>query len=84
MLEELYNHFDYQVKHGGIHQSLIAKIYGIYTVKLQGLRAISLFIMKNSIMITNPKNQINLKFDLKGSKVKRRVLPRDIYSFTER
>ena len=58
--------------------SLIAKIYGIYRVKLDGLSAINLMVMKNSIMKVHHSSQILHKFDLKGSKVKRRVLPEAI------
>ena len=82
MLPNLIEHVKKQKKSG--NPSMIAKIYGIYSIQLQGLKQISLFIMKNSTLKASPKNEMSLKFDLKGSKVKRRVLPLDIHQYSQR
>ena len=39
--------------------------------------------MSNSARLVSPLNEMSLKFDLKGSKVKRRVLPLNIQSFSK-
>jgi hypothetical protein len=48
----------------------------MYEVKLSGVKSVNFMIMKNSIQKLSPKNQIYLKFDLKGSKINRRSLPK--------
>ena len=63
---------------------MLAKIYGIYTVRLKGMNPIDLMIMGNSIRKTSPKNSIPYKFDLKGSKIKRSSLPKKIHFYSKR
>ena len=52
----------------------------MYEVKLSGVKSVNFMIMKNSIQKLSPKNQIHLKFDLKGSKINRRSLPKGVSS----
>ena len=68
----------YKKMHEQGRPSLMAKIYGIYTVKVSGLRSMHLMVMKNSIVKVNGSNKLLHTFDLKGSKIKRRVLPLSI------
>ena len=42
-----------------------------------------LMVMKNSILKMNPGSKITCTFDLKGSMVKRLVLPKDKNNFTK-
>ena len=51
-------------------KSLIAKIYGIYTVKMEDIREVHILIMGN--LFLNVKEKIS-EFDLKGSIVNREV-----------
>ena len=67
-LPKFFEHF----KKGG---SLLARIYGIFKVQLKGMNPICLMVMKNSIMA---KDKVPYKFDLKGSEIKRQVLPENI------
>lgn len=61
--------------------SLVAPIFGTFRVKLQGIRAINVLVMRNSIQKSSPFNEIQYKFDLKGSKIKRRVLPENVNTY---
>lgn len=57
--------------------STICKVFGIYTFKLN-LTNVHVMLMKNSLLLTNPENVMTHIFDLKGSKVNRKVMPRDL------
>ena len=52
--------------------SLISKIFGVFTVKRQGTSPITLCLMENTVMLTNDK-MLQYKFDLKGSTHGRRT-----------
>jgi hypothetical protein len=51
--------------------SLLARIYGIYTVKMEDVEPVHLILMGNTKK-SNDKNIVNV-FDLKGSFVNREV-----------
>ena len=55
----------------------ICHVYGIYTLKLN-LTEIHVMLMKNSLLLTDPRNIMSHIFDLKGSKVKRKVIPNNL------
>ena len=63
--------------------SFIAPILGTFRIKLQGLKGINVLIMRNSIVKINEMNSIQYKFDLKGSKVNRRVLPLNANNYNQ-
>lgn len=52
-------------------QTLLAKIVGVYEVRMQGLRPVNVIVMKNCILKTHEDNKITLKFDIKGSMISR-------------
>ena len=52
--------------------SLLARIYGVYTVKIQGCCAVHLMLMAHTMQIESP-NLVQRVFDLKGSTVDRKV-----------
>ena len=52
------------------NQSLIAKVYGVFTIKSSVFKSVNVMIMKNTSANTNPDNY-SVKFDLKGSLYKR-------------
>ena len=52
--------------------SLLARIYGIYTVKIDGICAVHLMLMAHTMQVFNPDN-VERVFDLKGSTVDRKV-----------
>ena len=51
-------------------QSLIAKIYGVYTIKMEDIKEVHIFLGDN--LFFNVKQKIS-EFDLKGSTINRRV-----------
>ena len=51
-------------------KSLIAKIYGIYTVKMEDIREVHILLMDNLFMKVQDKLS---EFDLKGSIINREV-----------
>mmetsp|Transcript_33104 Transcript_33104/g.23875 ORF Transcript_33104/g.23875 Transcript_33104/m.23875 type:complete len:128 (+) Transcript_33104:1607-1990(+) len=57
--------------------SLIAKIFGVFTVRADSIHEVSIILMENTLRL---KDSSNLKhvFDLKGSIVKRNVPPENI------
>ena len=63
------SYFTYLKKHA---TSLLARIYGVYTVKIEGLDAVHLMLMAHTMQINNSCN-IERVFDLKGSTVDRKV-----------
>lgn len=52
--------------------SLLAKIFGVYTVKLEGTGSVHIMVMENTLQLKNPDELTHL-FDLKGSWVDRRT-----------
>lgn len=46
--------------------SLIAKIFGVFTVKKEGMEAVHLMLMEN-VMQFKDKNKVRFVYDLKGS-----------------
>ena len=46
--------------------SLLAKIFGVFTVKKEGMEKVHLMLMENT-MLFKDKNKIKWVFDLKGS-----------------
>ena len=52
------------------NKSLIAKIYGVFTIKSNVFKSVDVMIMENTSYKKKPKNQ-SVKFDLKGSLYKR-------------
>ena len=46
--------------------SLLAKIFGVFTVKKEGMEKVHLMLMENTMQFTD-KNKIKFVFDLKGS-----------------
>mmetsp|Transcript_8448 Transcript_8448/g.12893 ORF Transcript_8448/g.12893 Transcript_8448/m.12893 type:complete len:136 (+) Transcript_8448:2578-2985(+) len=57
-------------------QSLLARIYGVYSVQIDEQEPVYLIMMGTSALCDN--NYVRYKFDLKGSLVKRIVEERDI------
>jgi len=52
------------------NQSLIAKIYGCYTIKTNQFKAVHIIVMENTARLISPTNH-KLIFDMKGSSVNR-------------
>ena len=48
------------------NKSLLARIYGVYTVKMEGLQEVHLMLMAHTLQIKD-KHSIERVFDLKGS-----------------
>ena len=66
MLDDLVDHFR-------VHRdSLIARIYGIFTIKSNVFAPLDLIVMQNTANLKISRNQL-LEFDLKGSTTKRKV-----------
>jgi len=74
MLPSMLDHF--QKLKNKRESSVLARVYGLYTVKLEGVNAVHLMIMRNSINKTQEDSTIPYTFDLKGSSIKRRALPK--------
>lgn len=54
------------------NQSLIARIYGIFTFKSNRFAPINVIVMQNTSKLTHRKSQ-KMIFDMKGSTVDRKV-----------
>lgn len=54
------------------NQSLLARIYGIFTFSTNQFKDLDVMIMQNTAQVYNKKN-IRFSFDLKGSKIARKV-----------
>ena len=54
--------------------SLIARIYGIYQVEMEGIVPVNLLLMANTIQKINPRNITDKIYDLKGSYINRLVV----------
>jgi 1-phosphatidylinositol-4-phosphate 5-kinase len=52
--------------------SILAKIFGVFTIKLGWLNELHVMLMENTIFLENPNNLQHI-FDLKGSTVNREV-----------
>ena len=65
MVNDMKNHF-------AEGESLLAKIYGLYTIKTNKFSPVDIIIMKNTNRRINKKNQ-TITFDLKGS-IKNRIV----------
>ena len=52
--------------------SLLSKIFGVFTVKMQGVGAVHIMLMENVLRLKDPES-LNYIFDLKGSLVDRKV-----------
>jgi len=63
---------DYLVHLKEVRSSLMARIYGIYTVKMEDVAPVSLIMMANSVQVLS-KAGIRQSFDLKGSSINRNV-----------
>ena len=65
MLDSLIQHYE-ETK----NQSLLARIYGIYTIRTKLFVPMTVMVMQNTVLLNN-KNMKGLSFDLKGSLVNR-------------
>lgn len=63
---------DYLVHLKEHRSSLLARCYGIYTVKMEDVAPVSLILMSNSVQVVS-KTAIRQSFDLKGSSINRNV-----------
>ena len=52
------------------NESLLARIYGLFTISSNVFASVSIILMQNTVQMTNTKNQ-KIVFDLKGSQAKR-------------
>jgi phosphatidylinositol-4-phosphate 5-kinase-like protein 1 len=53
-------------------QSLLARVYGIYSLKMEGLKSINIILMGNTLRWQN-RGDISKIYDLKGSSFNRHV-----------
>ena len=67
MLDDLIKH----VQKTG-NKSLLARIYGVFTIKSNYFDQLDIMIMQNTSLLEN-KNNPKMVFDLKGSTVKRKT-----------
>lgn len=63
---------DYELHLNENPQSIISRIYGVYTIRMQKIATVNLMLMANTLMFRNSSN-IERIFDLKGSTVSREV-----------
>lgn len=75
LLPDLYKHFKANPS------SLLARIYGVYTVKMKNYDEVYLILMGNCLKFEN-RFDITRVYDLKGSKVKRHVKTDNAFSST--
>ena len=52
--------------------SILAKIFGVFTVKMRGVESVHIMLMENTLRLKDP-DRLNYIFDLKGSTVDRMV-----------
>mmetsp|Transcript_449 Transcript_449/g.902 ORF Transcript_449/g.902 Transcript_449/m.902 type:complete len:227 (+) Transcript_449:1407-2087(+) len=64
MIESLRQYHDYIEQNPS---SLIARIYGVFQVEMEGIVPVNLLLMANTIQSLSPLNKIIKVFDLKGS-----------------
>ena len=79
MLKILSSYVDHISRSG--NRSLLARIYGVFTIKTSHFPDLDFVIMQNTVKLFNKANS-KLTFDLKGSKTKRwvKVSASDIHS----
>lgn len=53
-------------------KSMLARIYGIFTVSMKGYRPVNLILMCNTLRLKKPEDLFRI-YDLKGSRVGREV-----------
>lgn len=70
MLNMIDEFIDHLVQRG--NNSLIARIYGIYTIKTNAFADVDFLVMQNTVQMSNPKNS-KMVFDLKGSTTNRLI-----------
>ena len=58
--------------HKSVKNSLLAKILGVFTVKMSKMDAVHIILMENTLRLKDPE-RLNYIFDLKGSLVDRKV-----------
>ena len=63
MLDMLPSYIEHNLKYP---DSLISKIFGVFTVKREGMAPVILCLMENTVQLKSPK-MLRYKFDLKGS-----------------
>lgn len=61
MLDDLILHFEKTD-----NRSLLARIYGLFTIKTNVFKSVNVIIMQNTVILTN-KAKPRMSFDLKGS-----------------
>ena len=52
--------------------SLLAKIFGVFSIKMRGMSTVRVMLMENTLRLKDPDN-LKYIFDLKGSLVDRKV-----------
>jgi len=72
MIESLRQYHDYIEQNPS---SLIARIYGVYQVEMEGIVPVNLLVMRNTMQKLRRRNDITKIYDLKGSFKNRIVLP---------
>ena len=70
MMQSLPNYFEHISKN---HNSLIARIYGIFQVQMEGIVPITLLLMQNVTHKADPNSKVFKTYDLKGSWLNRIV-----------
>jgi hypothetical protein len=73
LLPDLYRHYSENPN------SLISKVYGVYTVKMKNYKPVNLILMENTLKFANKKN-ITRVYDLKGSRTNRYVKTKNVLS----
>jgi hypothetical protein len=71
MMENLPLYFDYIMSN---KDSLIARIYGVFQVEMEGIVPVNLLLMANTIQLQDKENAVQKVYDLKGSKINRMVV----------
>ena len=76
-LETFKKIFRQYVRHVEQHQdSLLARIYGVYSIKMQDMDPISIVLMENTKRTFDDETTLMYTFDLKGSQVNRESKPK--------
>jgi len=70
MMENLPIYFEYIRAN---KSSLIARIYGVFQVEMEGIVPVNLLLMANTIQNYDQINTIKKVYDLKGSEINRMV-----------
>lgn len=72
-----------ELKKRAFKPSLLAKVHGLFRLKLRTMSSIYFIVMQNALLLTLPKNVMSHKFDLKGSRVNRQMLGKKDLQFGE-